>query len=108
MPQHVRDDFTADLQAIMTGRRPFREITPLSSIGQGVFELKINGSPAYRCVYIAKFADTVFILHSFEKTTNGVDVRAMDTARKRYKLLRQEHKDPKSSIFAKALRFLSL
>ncbi|VAW51028.1 hypothetical protein MNBD_GAMMA06-1013 [hydrothermal vent metagenome] len=49
-----------------------------------------NGSPAYRTVYVAKFVDTVYVLHSFTKTTNGVDKQAMKTAKGRYKLMQQE------------------
>ncbi|MBW8445691.1 MAG: type II toxin-antitoxin system RelE/ParE family toxin [Arenimonas sp.] len=41
--------------------------------------------PAYRAVYCAKYRDTVFILHAFTKTTNGVDRTAMNTARERYR-----------------------
>ncbi len=59
-------------------------------MGAGVIELKINGSPAFRCVYIAKFLNTVVVLHSFEKTTNGVDRQAMKTVEKRYKELKAE------------------
>jgi len=44
-----------------------------------------TGSPAYRAVYCVKYLDTVFILHAFEKTTNGVDHKEMATAAKRYK-----------------------
>ena len=44
-----------------------------------------NGSPAYRAVFCVKYLDTVFVLHAFEKTTNGVDHKEMATAAKRYK-----------------------
>lgn len=108
LPSDARDDFAADFLAIQRDRRPFRDITPLQSVGKGVFELKINGSPAYRCVYVAKYADTIFILHSFEKTANGTDRKAMKTAEARYKLLKQEHKKPLSFIFSKALQLFSL
>jgi hypothetical protein len=43
----------------------------------------------------------VFVLHAFEKTTNGVDHKEMATAAKRYKEMRQrvdaEHKRVKTS-----------
>jgi putative component of toxin-antitoxin plasmid stabilization module len=29
-------------------------------VGAGVIELIINGGPAYRCIYIAKYAKTIF------------------------------------------------
>ncbi|WP_416456029.1 type II toxin-antitoxin system RelE/ParE family toxin [Saccharophagus degradans] len=48
-------------------------------------ELKINGSPAFRCVYVAKYLNTVVVLHSFTKTTNGVDRKAMKIAEQRLK-----------------------
>ncbi|MEL6710498.1 MAG: type II toxin-antitoxin system RelE/ParE family toxin, partial [Pseudomonadota bacterium] len=46
---------------------------------------------AYRTVYVAKFSDAVYILHSFTKTTNGVDRKAMATAKKRYKAMMAEN-----------------
>jgi hypothetical protein len=39
-------------------------------------------------VYCVKYLDTVFVLHAFEKTTNGVDHKAMVTAAKRYREMR--------------------
>lgn len=36
-------------------------------------------------MYCAKHLDTVYVLHAFTKTTNGVDRAAMDTVKKRYK-----------------------
>jgi phage-related protein len=62
----------------------------LGSVGSGVIELKINGRPAFRCVYIAKYMDTVFVLHSFTKTTNGVDRQAIKVAEQRLKELKTE------------------
>ncbi|QRI86102.1 type II toxin-antitoxin system RelE/ParE family toxin [Pseudomonas putida] len=50
------------------------------SVGAGAIELIINGSPAFRCVYVAKFADMVVVLHSFVKTTNRSDWHAMQVA----------------------------
>jgi phage-related protein len=52
--------------------------------------LKKNGSPAFRCVYVSKYLDTVIVLHSFTKTTNGVDQQAMKVAEQRLKELQTE------------------
>ena len=84
--------FGISLRAIQENKRPFLNIRPLSSIGAGVIELKINGHPAFRCIYIAKFLNTVIVLHSFEKTANGVDQQAIKTAKARYKELKSELK----------------
>lgn len=90
LPKDVKQEFGISLRAVQDNKKPFLPIKTLKSIGSGVIELKINGSPAFRCVYIAKFMDTVVVLHSFEKTTNGVDRQAMQTLEKRYKELKSE------------------
>lgn len=91
LPEKVQDEFGANLRAIQYGEEPILPIKHLSStVGQGVIELIINGSPAFRCLYITKLADTVFVLHSFTKTTNGTDKPAMELAKKRLKELKDE------------------
>jgi phage-related protein len=90
LPKNVQQEFGTSLRAVQENKKPFLPIRSLNSIGPGVIELKINGSPAFRCVYIAKFLNTVIVLHSFEKTTNGVDRQAMKTLEKRYKELQSE------------------
>ncbi|MEM8723397.1 MAG: type II toxin-antitoxin system RelE/ParE family toxin [Cyanobacteria bacterium P01_G01_bin.39] len=90
LPKEVQQEFGTSLRAVQDDKKPFLPIKSLSSIGAGVIELKINGSPAFRCVYIAKFMNTVIVLHSFTKTTNGVDKQAMKTLKQRYKELLSE------------------
>ncbi|WP_256597903.1 type II toxin-antitoxin system RelE/ParE family toxin [Pseudomonas sp. XWY-1] len=77
LPKDVQDDFGKDLRRIQYGQDPERPIKSLTeSVGAGAIELIINGSPAFRCVYVAKFADMVVVLHSFIKTTNRSDRHA--------------------------------
>lgn len=58
-----------------------------TNLGDGLIELKVNGSPAYRCVYTMKQPGKVIVLHTFAKTTNGADVKNIALARKRAKAL---------------------
>ena len=93
LPDKIQKRFANDLNAICQNKEPFSKFKHLKdSVGIGAVELIENGRPAYRTIYVAKFADTVFILHSFTKTTNGIDKQAMDTAKKRYKLMQKEIK----------------
>lgn len=85
LPARIQKRFALDLQAICEGSTPFSKVKPLSSIGPGVIELKVNGRPAFRCVCVTKNDTEVFVLHLFKKTTNGVDRPAMELAEKRYK-----------------------
>lgn len=84
LPLKIQERFLLDLQAIAMGSRPFSSLESLKNIGPGVIELRKNGSPAYRCVYVAKHNEKVYVLHSFAKTTNGVDRKAMSTIASRY------------------------
>lgn len=91
LPEHIQKRFALDLNAVCKGKEPFSKFKHITdSVGVGAIELIENGRPAFRTVYVAKFDDAVYVLHSFTKTTNGVDRKAMDTAKKRYKLMIKE------------------
>lgn len=60
---------------------------PIVHLGDGVIELKVNGSPAFRCVYTMKVPGKVIVLHTFAKTTEGSDVKNVRLAMKRAKQL---------------------
>lgn len=88
LPADIQDEFGKDLRRIQYGQDPELPIKHLE--GAGVIELIINGSPAFRCVYVAKYMDSVIVLHSFTKTTNGVDRQAMKVVEQRLKELKAE------------------
>ena len=91
LPSEIIKQFGSDLNAVQQNKKPFSEFKDISdSVGQGAIELIENGSPAYRTVYCAKYLNTVYILHSFTKTTNGVDRKGMATAKLRYKEMMDE------------------
>ncbi len=52
---------------------------PITSIGQGVREIRIQEQGQYRIIYVAKFEDAVYVLHAFRKKTqktSGPDIDA--------------------------------
>ena len=85
LPEKVRNKFSLDLVALQKNTKPFSRIKHLDTVGKGVVELIKNGKPAHRVIYCAKFDDTIYVLHAFTKTTNGVDGEAIKLANKRYK-----------------------
>jgi phage-related protein len=102
LPKDIQYQFGTDLNAVQQGKGPFSAHKVLTeTVGPGAIELIENGSPAYRAVYCVKYLDTVFVLHAFEKTTNGVDHKEMATAAKRYKEMKKrvdaEHKRAKEA-----------
>lgn len=101
LPKDIATDFLNDLNFVAAGKDPRSEFKPLPEWGAGVIELIENGSPAYRAVYCAKYLNTVYVLHAFTKTTNGVDRAAKETVIKRYKdmmaIVREEEKAAKKA-----------
>lgn len=93
LPAKIQDEFGMDLRRIQSGEETRLPTRHLDGVGQGIIELKKNGSPAFRCVYVTKYLDTVYVLHSFKKTTNQVDKQAMELVKQRYKELLEELKN---------------
>ena len=92
LPDKIQDEFGKDLRRIQYDEEPKLSITHLDSIGAGVIELRKIGSPAFCCIYVAKYEDTVIVLHAFAKTANGVDRQALKVAEQRLKELLAEIK----------------
>jgi len=57
----------------------------------GVKEIRIrDASGAFRIIYVAKFADAVYVLHCFQKKTAQTSKTDLDLAAKRYRDLLKE------------------
>ena len=94
LPSTIQKRFALDLNAVTKGKEPFSKYKHISdSVGVGTIELIENGRPAYRTLYVAKYNNAVYVLHSFTKTTNGVDRKAMATAKRRHKTMMAELKN---------------
>jgi phage-related protein len=64
---------------------------PMNTVGQGVREIRVRDSAgAFRVVYVAKFADAVYVIHCFQKKTEKTSKVDIDLASKRYRDLLQE------------------
>jgi phage-related protein len=63
----------------------------MSTLGQGVKEIRIrDAAGAFRVIYIAKFADAVYVLHCFQKKTAKTSRTDLELAAKRYRDLLKE------------------
>lgn len=91
LPKEIQKQFGVDLNAVQQDKAPFSAHKALTdTVGPGAIELIENGSPAFRAIYCCKYLDTVFVLHAFEKTTNGVDRKGLATAKARYKEMKRK------------------
>jgi len=65
----------------------------VNTIGQGVREIRIRDEAGiFRVIYVAKFADAVYVLHCFQKKTQKTSKADLDLAAKRYRDLLKELK----------------
>ena len=63
----------------------------MKTVGQGVKEIRIrDAAGAFRIIYVAKFADAVYVLHCFQKKTEKTSKADLGLASKRYRDLVKE------------------
>lgn len=78
------------LDQVQNGQEP-DDWKPMNTVGQGVKEIRIrDAAGAFRVMYVAKFADAVYVLHCFQKKTEKTSKADLDLAAKRYRDLLQE------------------
>jgi phage-related protein len=90
LPRRVYGEAGRWLNNVQRGEEP-PDWKPMTSIGHGVVELRLRDSTgAYRVIYVAKFAEAIYVLHSFEKKSQKTSRQDLDIATTRYRdLLRQ-------------------
>ncbi|MDP1611071.1 MAG: type II toxin-antitoxin system RelE/ParE family toxin [Sulfuritalea sp.] len=74
---------------VQDGREP-ADWKPMETVGAGVKEIRIHAETGYRVLYVAKFAEAVYVLHGFEKKTRRTPKGDIDLAKKRYRELLTE------------------
>jgi phage-related protein len=78
------------LDRVQNGLEP-DDWKPMNTVGQGVREIRIrDAAGAFRVIYVAKFADAVYVLHCFQKKTEKTSKTDLDLAAKRYRDLLKE------------------
>ena len=78
-----------ELRRVQAGRLPI-DWKPMPGIGLGVNELRVRVGGAYRMIYVAKFAEAVYVLHAFEKKSRKTSRLDVELARQRYRNLVRE------------------
>jgi phage-related protein len=88
-PQDARRDAGFQIDRIQRGLDP-DSWKPMSGIGPGVRELRIRGdSGAFRVIYVASFAEAIYVLHAFQKKTQRTPARMIDLAKERLGALKR-------------------
>ena len=77
------------LSRVQTGEEP-TDWKPMETVGAGVREIRVRVEKAYRVLYVAKFAEAIYVLHAFEKKTQRTSKSDLDLASGRYRRLINE------------------
>jgi phage-related protein len=84
-PKKVLKEVGYELDRVQKGLDP-NNWKPFNSIGSGVKEIRIRDTDGiYRVIYIAKFEESVYILHCFQKHTQTTSKQDKKIAQDRYK-----------------------
>lgn len=66
---------------------------PMTSVGPGVREIRIQTELAHRVFYLATFEEAVYVLHAFEKRTRTTPAHDVKLARDRFRALLKKRAD---------------
>jgi len=79
-----------ELDRVQHGRDP-DDWKPMPSVGPGAREIRVReAAGAFRVIYVAKFASTIYVLHCFQKKTRATRKSDLDLAQRRYRDLLTE------------------
>lgn len=79
----VKRQLGYNLDKVQRGLDPY-DWRPMSTIGPGVKEIRIHDYNEYRILYVAKFEECIYVLHSFVKKTQSIGRKDILLARQRY------------------------
>lgn len=90
-PDRVRTRAGYELFMIQSGREP-SDWKSMPAVGPGAAEIRVRDETgAYRVIYVARFADAIYVLHAFQK-------KSQKTARADLMLAAQRYRDIKATI----------
>ena len=93
-PRDARRLVGFQLRRVQQGLEPF-DWKPIATVGPGVREIRVHTALEHRVLYIARFAEAVYVLHAFEKRSRKTPRGDVELARRRFRdlvVLRQAGK----------------
>ena len=88
-PKDARQEVGFALDQVQQGLPP-PDWKPMAAIGPGVNEIRVRAGGQYRVLYVAKFAEAVYVLHAFQKKPRQTAQRDINIGRRRYALIRRQ------------------
>ena len=81
----IRNEFVLQLFRVQMGLMP-NNYKPMSTVGPSAYEIRVQDADGIaRLMYVAKFHDTICVLHVFTKKSQKTTKTDIDIAKKRYR-----------------------
>ena len=96
-PKEVRRKAGVQLRAVQRGQTP-TDFKPMPSVGPGVQEIRIRTKETYRVFYVARFEETVYVLHAFQKKTQKTSKQDVQLGQRRYKAMLTHREEQQRGI----------
>ena len=80
-----------ELFRLQAGANPL-DYKPMRSVGAGASEIRIHAGSEHRVIYVAKFAEGVYVLHAFTKKSQATSLHDVRLAKLRYQEMEQARK----------------
>ncbi len=85
-PIEARRECGRELNRVQYGLMP-TDFKPMLNVGSGAYEIRVHILGEWRVIYVAKFAEAVYVLHAFQKKTPKTRKEDIELAARRYKLI---------------------
>jgi phage-related protein len=90
-PDEPRSKAGHQLNRVQRGREP-EDWKPMTTVGAGAQEIRIHQDGEFRVIYVAKFAEAIYVLHAFQKKTRKTSQKDIDLSSNRYRIIVDERK----------------
>ena len=87
-PREVKQAAGFQLFRVQAGLMPV-DWKPMLNVGAGAYEIRVHVLGEWRVIYVAKFADAIYVLHAFQKKTQQTRKEDIELATIRYKQLKE-------------------
>lgn len=92
-PDDARREIGYQLYKVQVGLEP-SDWKALPNLGSGVQEIRVYLGNEFRVIYLAKFAEAVYVVHAFVKKTGRTAKRDLELAAERLQVLMQQRRKP--------------
>ncbi len=91
-PEAARKEAGVQLHKVQLGLEP-SDWKPMTIVGPGVREIRIRDEAgAFRVIFVADIADTVYVLHAFQKKTQQTVKRDLNLAAARLRQIQESRR----------------